>query len=557
MSTPQTQRSGGRAAEIPGRRVAAPVMIMLPGGFSLGGMSTWAIRLAGALSRGAGGVPRRRVVVVTHDADASESPLGVAAEAAGIDVINLGGLPSLRAAAGDLRAFVPAYRDVVERLSRRAGMPCVVCPNSLGDAYGIAAAISMTHPEILRVVGWQHSDIAYDTQVLAHYEPLLSAFVGVSTHITERLRTRLARRAGDVYWVPYGVEVGEPRAVDAGASGLGSAGRPIRLVYTGRLEHEQKRIGALLRLPEALAGLGVASELTLVGDGPAGAEVAGAIARTRRGLPGRLRLVDPASPDRVNEYLDSAEVFVLASRYEGLSVSMLEAMARGCVPVVTHVDSGAGDAIRHGESGLLARAPADASDEEVARSIAREIAGMVRVPGSLRRMSIAASRAVRERFNLERHAALVSEVLDRVAASEPRAWPSDRACAFSASGATGSGSVPADAGARLRGVLAQIARESKESGPGERRVIVHGAGRHTIELGSVLAEAAVPIVGIADDDPAKWGTRLLGWRVCSPAEAAQSGATDVIISSWLHADAVYGRRAVYERCGVRVHHLYR
>ena len=88
-------------------------------------------------------------------------------------------------------------------------------------------------------------------------------------------------------------------------------------------------------------------------------------------------------------------------------------------------------------------------------------------------------------------------------------------------------------------------------------VMLHGAGRHTIELASVLAASPVRIAGIVDDDPAKWGNALLGWSVNSPEDAISLGVTDLVISSWMHADAVYARRGTFESNGVRVHHLYR
>ena len=62
---------------------------------------------------------------------------------------------------------------------------------------------------------------------------------------------------------------------------------------------------------------------------------------------------------------------------------------------------------------------------------------------------------------------------------------------------------------------------------------------------------------VTDDDPARWGASLLGWPVISPARAAAAGATDVVISSWIHADEIYARRHAYEHQGLRVHHLYR
>jgi hypothetical protein len=45
-------------------------------------------------------------------------------------------------------------------------------------------------------------------------------------------------------------------------------------------------------------------------------------------------------------------VFILTSAYEGLPVSLLEAMGRGCVPVVTAIESGIPEVITDGVNGF-------------------------------------------------------------------------------------------------------------------------------------------------------------------------------------------------------------
>jgi hypothetical protein len=63
-------------------------------------------------------------------------------------------------------------------------------------------------------------------------------------------------------------------------------------------------------------------------------------------------------------------------------------------------------------------------------------------------------------------------------------------------------------------------------------------------------------VALSDDDPERAGQRVLNLRIVEPKDAAMTGATDVIISTWLHEERVWSRREVYERQGLRVHRLY-
>src|SRR5690606_14211313 len=96
-----------------------------------------------------------------------------------------------------------------------------------------------------------------------------------------------------------------------------------------------------------LAAMGVVARLIVAGDGPARADLEAA---------GRddIHLLGAVAPSHVGSLLDEADCFVLPSRYEGLSVAMLEAMARGCVPVVARVDSGLEDAAGDGVSAVIA-----------------------------------------------------------------------------------------------------------------------------------------------------------------------------------------------------------
>ena len=109
-----------------------------------------------------------------------------------------------------------------------------------------------------------------------------------------------------------------------GSSDTTRAGSPchIRLIYTGRIEHEQKRILALAHLSDELTRRVIAHQITAVGDGPAMRAFDSAIASRPH-----IRRLPPQSPARIAQLLSEHDAFILPSRYEGLSVSMLEAMA--------------------------------------------------------------------------------------------------------------------------------------------------------------------------------------------------------------------------------------
>ena len=62
----------------------------------------------------------------------------------------------------------------------------------------------------------------------------------------------------------------------------------------------------------------------------------------------------PAALKNIPDYLNHADAFCLTSLFEGLPITLIEAMACGCIPVCTPV-SGVIDIIRDGETGFISR----------------------------------------------------------------------------------------------------------------------------------------------------------------------------------------------------------
>lgn len=118
------------------------------------------------------------------------------------------------------------------------------------------------------------------------------------------------------------------------------------LVTSARL-YPWKNLDFLIDLvPSLPAGI----TLAIVGGGPDHTALA---ERARRlDLADRVRITGSVGHDEVQRYLRAADVFVLNTRYEGLSHVMLEAMAAG-VPVVASAVGGNPEVITSGENGLL------------------------------------------------------------------------------------------------------------------------------------------------------------------------------------------------------------
>jgi colanic acid/amylovoran biosynthesis glycosyltransferase len=139
----------------------------------------------------------------------------------------------------------------------------------------------------------------------------------------------------------------------------------MRLIYSGRLVEEQKQISktasALCRAVREIGG----TEAVLYGAGEAESSVARIISEQGAGYP--VTLAGRVDGDVILDKLLEGHVFVLLSDYEGLPVSLMEAMAAGLVPVCLDIRSGVPELVEHNRTGLLVNDRGDGFIEAVHR----------------------------------------------------------------------------------------------------------------------------------------------------------------------------------------------
>lgn len=126
---------------------------------------------------------------------------------------------------------------------------------------------------------------------------------------------------------------------------------PLEIGYPCRLTRSQKRADLLPRLISNLEQRQVNYKLNIAGDGPCKEEIMQYVHNNN--LRDRVIYHGFLSRDELLCFLGRQDIYLNFSEYEGTSLTMLEAMARGCVPVVTDV-SGVDDFIIDKENGLIA-----------------------------------------------------------------------------------------------------------------------------------------------------------------------------------------------------------
>jgi sugar transferase (PEP-CTERM/EpsH1 system associated) len=171
--------------------------------------------------------------------------------------------------------------------------------------------------------------------------------------VSSRLADRMAERVGvprdHVTVIRNGVDLSRfataPR--DQARRALGLPPDALVLGAVGRLV-EVKNHALLIDAAAQLAASGVVCSIVIAGDGPLRADLEGRISAL--GLSDRVRLLGHRSD--VEQVFAALDVFVLPSRSEGMSNTILEAMAAGLPVVATNV-GGADELVVDGETGLL------------------------------------------------------------------------------------------------------------------------------------------------------------------------------------------------------------
>ena len=149
--------------------------------------------------------------------------------------------------------------------------------------------------------------------------------------------------------------------------------------------------GTLLKAAELLAERGIDVRVVLVGSGPE----LGRLKRQAGESPDlNGRIVFPGDSDRVPELLNAMDVFVLSSLGEGMSNTLLEAMACG-LPTVASRAGGNPELVEDGQSGLLF-SPGDV------KGLAKRLEELASNREFARQLGSAARQRAAERFGLER-----------------------------------------------------------------------------------------------------------------------------------------------------------
>jgi glycosyltransferase involved in cell wall biosynthesis len=228
--------------------------------------------------------------------------------------------------------------------------------------------------------------------------------VHATVAISPRIHDDLLRRHGflpeRVITIPHAAELSEaPALVERQPDAA------LRVLYLGRIEDQAK--GVLL-LPRILRHLPYSATLTVGGDGPDLAK----LKRRCRDFGERVRFLGPVRYGETEQLLARHHVMIMPSRFEGFGLTLVEAMAAGCVPVASKIRGVTDWIVRDGYDGMLF--PVGSSADA-----ARRIALLDHDRVLLRSMSKASRATAREGYGRAAMASRYRSLLQRLAADPP------------------------------------------------------------------------------------------------------------------------------------------
>lgn len=227
------------------------------------------------------------------------------------------------------------------------------------------------------------------------------AAIGVS----ERIRSDLVRMLGfpkdRTFAIPHAADTRSSKNLER----ISRVREPLRVVFLGRIEDASKGV---YWLPDILDRLDASIHLTVAGDGPDLPALRAKLACHA----GRVTILGAVHPKEVHKLLVQQDVLIMPSRFEGFGLTLTEAMAVGCIPVVSRIRGVTDMIVDDGVNGFLF---AIGNVQEAARIIS-EIAAN---PEASRLLSQAARRKAENDFTIDIMARRYFDVISHLGEEMP------------------------------------------------------------------------------------------------------------------------------------------
>jgi glycosyltransferase involved in cell wall biosynthesis len=200
-------------------------------------------------------------------------------------------------------------------------------------------------PDALPAALVLHNDRPEAYDLAARNRGAWNCAVGVSPKVQQTARARLEPKS--IHCIPYGITLPTDDQLRARLDWT----TPLRLLFVGRLDDQQKGIFRLPAIMAACRRQQLPVRLTVIGDGADREPLA---QRFRAAEVADLVDMGDAQPNAaVLAQMRAHHLLLLPSNFEGLGLVLQEAQANGCVPIASELKGVTDTIITDGVNGIL------------------------------------------------------------------------------------------------------------------------------------------------------------------------------------------------------------
>lgn len=235
--------------------------------------------------------------------------------------------------------------SMITKMARKIAecLPCVFISYSSIALYA-AKLVKTMFPDKIRLITVAHGDNSYFYPVLSFWSDQTDKIVCISKKIYTVFQEQYGVNHEKLIYKP------NPIRIPAISGNRKLSEGTLKVGFAARLVKELKRAHLLCELIEVCMQKNIDVEFNIAGDGEC-LELLKKYVDGRQ-WENRVHVLGWIPPTDMTAFWEKQDIYLNISSSEGMCLAMLEAMACGCVPVVTDV-SGVSDVIEDGKNGFV------------------------------------------------------------------------------------------------------------------------------------------------------------------------------------------------------------
>lgn len=237
------------------------------------------------------------------------------------------------------KSIIAIAQEIVKKL------PCSIIINRQGLSFIAAIIVKKLYPNQLKILSIIHTERIVLCRRQAFLQDQTDYIMGVSRQINQRLSEQFKISKSKIRFKESPVEYDEKIQKKYQLE----KHEPIRIGYAARITKTQKRVDLLLPLIRLLETKKINYIMTIAGSGSYLPKLKSEIEKIKTH---KVTIIGQISREEMKSFWKEQDIFINLSEFEGTSLSMLEAMSYGVVPIVTDV-SGVNDIIDNGINGFV------------------------------------------------------------------------------------------------------------------------------------------------------------------------------------------------------------